>query len=71
MKATVLKASKVLHSNDENKVFGLYSIIKKKKKLTQMELMLQIINKSCLIQKREKRVIEVCKISFKIRNYRN
>ena len=27
MKATVLKASKVLHSNDENKVFGLYSII--------------------------------------------
>ena len=32
MKATVLKASKVLHSNDENKVFGLYSIIKKKKK---------------------------------------
>ena len=63
MKATVLKASKVLHSNDENKVFGLYSIItKKKKKLTQMELMLQIINKSCLIQKREKRVIEVCKM---------
>ena len=62
MKATVLKASKVLHSNDENKVFGLYSIIKKKKKLTQMELMLQIINKSCLIQKKEKRVIEVCKM---------
>ena len=62
MKATVLKASKVLHSNDENKVFGLYSIIKKKKQLTQMELMLQIINKSCLIQKREKRVIEVCKM---------
>ena len=62
MKATVLKASKVLHSNDENKVFGLYSIIKKTKKLTQMELMLQIINKSCLIQKREKRVIEVCKM---------
>ena len=62
MKATVLKASKVLHSNDENKVFGLYSIIIKKKKLTQMELMLQIINKSCLIQKREKRVIEVCKM---------
>ena len=62
MKATVLKASKVLHSNDENKVFGLYSIIIIKKKLTQMELMLQIINKSCLIQKREKRVIEVCKM---------
>ena len=32
MKATVLKASKVLHSNDENKVFGLYSIIIIKKK---------------------------------------
>ena len=30
MKATVLKASKVLHSNDENKVFVLYSIIEKK-----------------------------------------
>lgn len=34
MKATVLKASKVLHSNDENKVFVLYSIIEKKKTTT-------------------------------------